>query len=120
MSYTDISSHIKDIYQIELSNATISLITDKIIESVKQWQTRSLESIYPFIWLDAIHYKVKDNARYVTKAVYTILAVNLDGKKDVLGLYIGESEGANFWLSVLTDLKNVRCRRYTDCICRWS
>jgi transposase-like protein len=106
MSYTDISSNIEDIYQIELSKGTISAITDKIIGKVKEWQSRPLEEVYPFVWLDAIHYKVKDSGSYVSKAVYTILGVKLDGKKEILGLYLSETEGAKFWLSVLTDLNN--------------
>ncbi|MFW2621065.1 IS256 family transposase [Aliarcobacter butzleri] len=106
MSYTDISSHIEDIYQVSISTATISTITDKIIDKVKAWQSRPLDSIYPFVWLDAIHYKIKDGGKYVSKAVYTVLGVNMEGKKDILGLYLSESEGANFWLSVLTDLNN--------------
>ncbi len=106
LSYKDIVKHIEEIYRVELSTATISGITDKIIDKVKEWQSRPLEPIYPFIWLDAIHYKIKDGGKYITKAVYTILAVRLDGKKEVLGLYLSENEGANFWLSVLTDLKN--------------
>ena len=105
MSYKDISNHIEDIYQVSISTATISAVTDKIISKVKEWQSRPLEEIYPFVWLDAIHYKVKENGRYVSKAVYTILGVRVDGKKEVLGLYLSESEGANFWLSVLTDLQ---------------
>lgn len=106
MSYTDISSHIEEIYQISISTATISTITDKIISKVKDWQGRPLETVYPFVWLDAIHYKVKDGGKYVSKAVYTVLGMGIDGKKDILGLYLSESEGANFWLSVLTDLNN--------------
>jgi transposase-like protein len=106
MSYTDISSHIEEIYQVSISTATISTITDKIIDKVKAWQSRPLDSIYPFVWLDAIHYKIKDGGKYVSKAVYTVLGVNMEGKKDILGLYLSESEGANFWLSVLTDLNN--------------
>ena len=106
MSYSDISSHIEEIYQVSISTATISAITDKIIDKVKQWQIRPLDSIYPFVWLDAIHYKIKDGAKYVSKAVYTVLGVNMDGKKDMLGSYLSETEGANFWLSVLTDLNN--------------
>ena len=106
MSYTDISSHIEEIYQVSISTATISTITDKIIDKVKQWQSRPLDSIYPFVWLDAIHYKIKDGGKYVSKAVYTVLGVNMEGKKDILGIYLSESEGANFWLSVLTDLNN--------------
>ena len=104
LSYRDIIKHIQEIYQVELSTATISAITDKIIDKVKAWQSRPLESIYPFVWLDAIHYKIKDGGKYITKAVYTVLGMDKEGKKDILGLYLSENEGANFWLSVLTDL----------------
>lgn len=106
MSYQDIASHVADLYGLSVSQATISSVTDKIIPELKQWQQRPLESHYPFIWLDAIHYKVKAEGRYDSKAVYTVLGLNLEGKKEVLGLYLSESEGANFWLSVLTDLNN--------------
>ena len=106
LSYRDISKHIEDMYKIELSTGTISNITDKIITKVKEWQERPLEPIYTFVWLDAIHYKIKDGGKYNTKAVYTVLGMDKEGKKDVLGLYIGESEGANFWLGVLTKLQN--------------
>ena len=107
MSYRDIATQVEDLYGIKVSTATLSAITDKIIAEVREWQQRPLDSPYPFVWLDAIHYKVKDNGRYKSKAVYTVLvAVNLEGKKEILGLYLSESEGANFWLSVLTDLKN--------------
>ena len=106
MSYNDISSHIEEIYNVSISTATISTITDKIISKVKEWQNRPLDSIYPFVWLDAIHYKIKDGGKYVSKAVYTVLGVDMEGKKNILGLYLSESEGANFWLSVLTDLNN--------------
>ena len=105
-SYRDIATHLKGLYGIEVSTGTISAITDKIIPVVKAWQQRPLDSHYPFVWLDAIHYKIRENARYETKAVYTVLALNVEGKKEVLGLYVAESEGANFWLSVLTDLNN--------------
>ncbi len=106
LSYRDIIKHIEEIYRVELSTATISAITDKIIDKVKSWQSRPLESVYPFVWLDAIHYKIKDGGKYVSKAVYTVLGLKLDGKKEILGLYLSESEGANFWLSVLSDLNN--------------
>jgi len=106
LSYRDISKHIEDMYKIELSAGTISNITDKIISKVKEWQERPLEPIYTFVWLDAIHYKIKDAGKYDTKAVYTVLGMDKEGRKDVLGLYIGESEGANFWLGVLTKLQN--------------
>ena len=106
MSYNDIAAHLKEIYCLEISNATLSTVTDKIIHTVKEWQARPLENIYPIVWLDAIHYKIKENGKVCSKAVYTILGVNLKGRKEVLGLYISESEGANFWLQVLTDLSN--------------
>jgi putative transposase len=106
MSYRDIKSHIEEIYQISISSATINAITDKIIPKIKEWQGRPLEKTYPFVFMDAIHYKIKENGIYVSKAVYTILGINLQGKKEILGLYLSESEGANFWLQVLTDLNN--------------
>jgi len=106
MSYQDIASHVGEMYGLSVSNATISAVTDKLIPELKQWQQRPLESVYTFIWLDAIHYKVKEDGRYQSKAVYTVLGLNLEGKKEILGLYLSESEGANFWLSVLTDIAN--------------
>jgi transposase-like protein len=106
MSYSDIAGHVEELYGIGVSSATISTITDKLIDEVKAWQARPLESVYPFVWLDAIHYKIREKGRYETKAVYTVLALNMEGKKEVLGLYLSASEGANFWLSVLTDLQN--------------
>lgn len=105
-SYAQISEHIEEFYGVEFSKATISAVTDKVIPLLKEWQQRPLESIYPFVWLDAIHYKIKENGKYISKAVYTILGVGLHGKKEILGLYISENEGANFWLQVLTDLSN--------------
>lgn len=106
LSYQDISGHLRDIYGLEVSTGTLSAITDKIIHTVKEWQARPLASIYPIVWLDAIHYKIRENGKVAGKAVYTILGVNLEGRKEVLGLYISEHEGANFWLQVLTDLSN--------------
>jgi putative transposase len=106
MSYKDISTHLQDIYGIEVSAGTLSAVTDKIIHTVKEWQARPLESIYPIVWLDAIHYKIREDGKVLSRAVYTILGVNLEGRKEILGLYISENEGANFWLQVLTDLSN--------------
>ncbi len=106
MSYSDISGHVQEIYGISVSTAAISAVTDKIIDTVKAWQQRPLDSHYPFVWLDAIHYKVRTQGRYQNRAVYTVLGLNIEGKKEVLGLYLSESEGANFWLGVLTDLQN--------------
>jgi transposase-like protein len=106
MSYRDIRSHVQEMYGLEVSEAVISGVTDRLLPELEQWQQRPLEALYPFVWLDAIHYKVKEQGRYVSKAVYTILGLNIEGKKELLGLYLSESEGANYWLSVLTDLHN--------------
>jgi len=105
MSFRDISEHIKEMYDVEISHTTLSEITDRIIPKVKEWQNRPLESLYTIVWLDAIHYKVKDGGKVVSRAIYNVLAVNKEGHKDLIGVYISETEGANFWLSVLTDLK---------------
>lgn len=106
MSLRDISGHIEEMYDVEISHNTLSEITDRIIPKVKEWQNRPLESMYTIVWLDAMHYKVKDGGRTTSRAVYNVLAVNKEGRKDLIGMYISESEGANFWLSVLTDLKS--------------
>jgi transposase-like protein len=106
MSYRDIRGHVQEMYGIEISEATITGVTDQLIPELKAWQSRSLDTLYPFIWLDAIHYKIKESGRYVSKAVYTVLGINIEGRKELLGLYVSESEGANYWLSVLTDLHN--------------
>lgn len=103
-SYQDIRAHIADIYGIEVPNGTISAITDKLLPELQAWRERDLEALYPILWLDAIHYKIKENGRFVSKAVYTILALNVEGKKELLGLYISDTEGAHQWLSILTDL----------------
>jgi putative transposase len=106
MSYEGICEHLEDLYGITLSPATLSAITDRIIPEVYQWQNRPLEALYPIVWLDAIHYKVRSEGRIIHKAVYHILGVNRDGLKEILGMYIGEKEGAKFWLHVLSDLQN--------------
>jgi len=105
-SYQSIRSHIADMYDMQLSNGTISAVTDKLLPELQAWRERALEAIYPVLWLDAIHYKIKENGRYVSKAVYTILGLNIDGKKELLGLYLSDQEGAHHWLGVLTDLHN--------------
>jgi len=106
MSLRDISIHIQEMYDVEVSAATLSEITDRVIPQVKEWQNRPLDEVYPIVWLDAMHYKVRDGGKVVSRAVYNILAINKEGRKELIGMYISESEGANFWLSVLTDLKN--------------
>lgn len=105
-SYQSIRDHIIDMYDMKLPNGTISAVTDKLLPELQTWRERDLEALYPIVWLDAIHYKIKENGRYVSKAVYTILGLNVDGKKELLGLYLSDQEGAHHWLSVLTDLQN--------------
>ncbi len=105
-SYQDIRGHIEDMYDMSLSNGTLNTITDKLLPELQAWRERDLEAIYPIVWLDAIHYKIKENGRYVSKAVYTLLGLTMEGKKELLGLYLSDQEGAHHWLSVLTDLHN--------------
>ena len=106
MSYSDITGHLEELYGLLVSPATLSAITDRVLEDVQEWQRRPLESVYPFVWLDAIFYKVRDHGSIQTKAVYGVIGLNREGIKDLLGLYIGETEGARFWLTVLSDLQN--------------
>ena len=106
MTTADIENHMKDLYDIDISDSTISRITDKIMPVVKEWQERPLEAVYAAVFMDAIHYHVRSEGRIVKKAVYIALGVDMDGHKDILGMYIGENESAKFWLSVLNGLKN--------------
>ena len=106
MSQRDISEQIKNLYDVEISDGLVSKIVEKVTPEVNAWQNRPLESVYPFIFMDAIHYKVKENHQYITKAAYVVLGIQLDGHKDILGVWIGENESAKFWLSVMNDLKN--------------
>jgi len=106
MSYRDISNHIKEMYDSDISHTVLSQITDRIIPDIKAWQNRPLDAVYCIVWLDAMHYKVKVDGKISHKALYNILGIDKDGRKEVLGMYISESEGANFWLQVLTDLQN--------------
>ena len=106
MTTSDIEAHIQDIYGIFVSDSTISRITDKILPIAKEWQQRPLESIYAVVFLDAIHYHVRSEGQIVKKAVYIAIGINLDGRKDVLGMWVGENESAKFWATVLNGLKN--------------
>ena len=106
MTCNDINEHIRDIYGIEVSESTISRITDKVLEEAKDWQQRPLESIYAVLFLDAIHYHVRSEGRVVKKAVYIAIGIDLDGKKDVLGMWVGENESARYWTTVLNSMKN--------------
>jgi putative transposase len=106
MSMRDISSHIEDMYDTKVSHTVISEITERIVPKVKEWQDRPLEALYCIVWLDCMHYKVKVDGKVENRALYNILGINKEGKKEIIGMYISESEGAKFWLSVLTNLQN--------------
>ncbi len=106
MSQQDIAEQIKELYDVEISPELVTKITEKIMPEVSAWQNRPLEAVYPFVFMDAIHYKVKEDHRYVTKAAYVVLGITMDGRKDILGVWIGEHESSKFWLNVLNDLKS--------------
>lgn len=106
MTASDIEDHIRDIYGIEVSDTTVSRVTDKILPIAREWQQRPLEAIYAVVFLDAIHYHVRSEGQIVKKAVYIAIGIDLDGKKDVLGMWVGENESAKFWATVLNSLKN--------------
>jgi transposase-like protein len=106
MSVDDIKAEIDELYGTDISTAMISKITDKVMETAIAWQNRPLEAVYPIAYLDAIHYKVKEDHQIVSKAAYICMAIDMKGYKDILGIWIGEQEGAKFWLSVCNDLKN--------------
>lgn len=105
MSQRDIAEQIKNLYDVEISPELVSKISEKIMPEVAAWQNRPLDSVYPFVFMDAIHYKVKENHQYITKAAYVVLGITLDGNKDILGIWIGENESSKFWLNVLNELK---------------
>lgn len=106
MSTRDIEEQMRDIYGIDVSPSLVSRVTDKIMPEVAEWQSRPLEKVYAVVFLDAIHFKVRKDNRIINKAAYSVLGVNLAGQKDILGIWVGESESASFWLNVCNELKN--------------
>lgn len=106
MSTRDIQSEIEELYGIDISPSMISKITDKVMSGATEWQNRMLDKIYSIVYMDAIHFKVRDEHRIVTKAAYICMGINMEGYKDILGIWIGEAEGAKFWLGVCNDLSN--------------
>jgi len=106
MSLRDIAAHIKEMYDTDISHTVLSEVTDRVIPAIRLWQAHVLENVYPIVWLDAMYYKVKDDSGHVvTRCLYNVLGINLEGRKHLLGMYVSQSEGAKFWLSVLTDLQ---------------
>lgn len=106
MTTGDIETHIRDLYGIDMSDSTISRVTDKILPIAKEWQSRPLEEIYAVVFMDAIHYHVRSEGRIVKKAVYIAIGIQMDGIRDVLGLWVGENESSKFWLTVMNSMKN--------------
>lgn len=106
MTTHDINAHMRDIYGVDVSSSMISAITDKVLPLVQEWQSRPLDLIYPILYLDGIHFKVRDSGKVINKCAYTVLGVNMEGYKELLGIWIGENEGAKFWLGVLNEIKN--------------
>ena len=102
----DIQNHIEDIYGFQISATSISNITDKIINLAREWQCRPLNELYTIVFLDAIHFKVKEEGKYINKAGYSCLGIDLQGYKDLLGIWIGEAESAKFWMNILNELRN--------------
>jgi len=96
MSYDDIETHLREMYGVAVSDGTINKITDRVIPAIREWQSRPLEAIYAVVWMDAIHFKIREDGQVITKAVYSVLGVNLNGEKEVLGLYVGDNESPGF------------------------
>lgn len=101
----DISEQIRDLYDVEISADFVSKVTDKLLPELREWQNRPLDHVYPFIFMDAVYYKIRDNNTVACKAAYVVLGVNMEGNKDILGIWVGESESSKFWMGVLNDLK---------------
>ncbi|MBI2550826.1 IS256 family transposase [Candidatus Uhrbacteria bacterium] len=106
MTTRDIHAHMQDIYGVDVSATMVSTITDKLEPQIREWRERPLETMYPIVYLDGIRFKVRDNGKMMNKCAYSVLALNIEGKKEVLGLWVAQSEGAKFWMEVLNELKN--------------
>lgn len=105
MSYSDIQSHLSEMYGLDISSGTISAITDRLIPEIREWQHRPLEDVYPVMWLDAMHFKVRENGKVIAKAIYSVLGITTEGQKQVLGIYFGDNESSTFWRQVLHELQ---------------
>ena len=106
LSTRDIHEQIQELYGVEVSAETVSRVTDRVLPLIQDWQTRPLDEVYPFVFLDAIHYKVREDKQIVSKAAYVVLGVNQDGYKEILGIWVGHAESSKFWLCILNELKN--------------
>ena len=120
MTTGDIESHLQELYDIDVSDSSISRITDKILPIVREWQERPLEAVYAVVFMDAIHFHVRSEGRIVKRAVYIAIGIDMYGRKDVLGMYVGENESAKFWLSIHEWTQKSWYRGYPNCVCRWT
>jgi transposase-like protein len=112
MTHGDISAHLAEVYGSEVSKTTISTITDKVLDGMAEWQNRPLDPVYPVVFIDAIHVKVRDG-QVANRPIYVALAVTVEGNRDILGLWVGDGgEGAKYWQQVLTETREPRCRRH--------
>jgi putative transposase len=119
MTTRDIQAQLQDLYSMEASPTLISNVTEAVMDEVCQWQTRPLEPIYPIVYVDCLVVNVRENQRVINKALYLVLAVNLEGQKELLGMWIAQSEGAKFWLSVLDSATEPWGQRLLHCLCGW-
>lgn len=119
MTTRQISETIDDIYGFEASEGFISDVTDKLLPQIEEWQSRSLDEVYPVVFIDAIHYSVRDNGIIRKLAAYVALGISLEGRKEVLTIEVGQNESAKYWLGVLNSLKNRGVKGYSDPVCRW-
>ena len=119
MTTADIESHMRELYDLEISDSTVSQITDKILPIVKEWQERPLESVYAVVFMDAIHFHARNEGRIVKRAVYIAIGIDMEGRKDVLGMYVGQMKCQVLALHPEWHEKP-GCRRYIDCVCGWT
>ena len=117
MTTREIQGHLQEIYGTEISPALVSAATEAVLEEVRAWQSRALDPVYAILYLDALVVKVKENGRVINKSVYLVIGVNLQGLKEVLGIWIAETEGAKFWLGIITQAANQRSRGYFHRLC---
>lgn len=120
MTTREIGAHLEEIYGVEVSPMLISKVTEEVIDQVRTWQNRPLERLYPVVFLDALFVKMREGGQVANRAVYVALGVNVEGEKEVLGLWVADSEGAKFWLQVLTELKNRRRGGRAVLLRRWA
>lgn len=120
MTTREIVATFKEMYDADVSPTLISKVTDAVLELVIEWQSRPLNEVYPIVYLDCIVVKIRQDKQVINKSVYLALGVNMDGQKELLGMWLSENEGAKFWLNVLTELQNRGRERHPHCLCRWA